>query len=95
MLTAIPPAVAKAAEESGVARKPILDELGYRRKLAARLDKTATLIQSVADTVKASPKKLFLLKESKKQLLEPLYNFTKKDMELLYWLVEKKKFQIL
>ena len=40
------------------ARKPIKDELGYRRKLAARLDKTATLIQSVADSVKATPKKI-------------------------------------
>ena len=83
LLTAIPPAVAKAAEESGVARKPIKDELGYRR-LAARLDKTATLIQSVADTVKASPKKIVFAEGEQEQLLELLYNFTKKDMELLY-----------
>ena len=30
LLTTIPPAVAKAAADSGVARKPIKDELGYR-----------------------------------------------------------------
>ena len=66
LLTSIPPAVAKAAVKSGVARKPITDELGYRRNLAARLDRTATLIQKVADTVIASPKKIVLLKESKR-----------------------------
>ncbi len=77
LLTAIPPAVAKAAEESGVARKPIKDELGYRRRLAARLDKTATLIQSVADTVKASPKKIVFAEGEQETVIRAAVQFYK------------------
>ena len=77
LLTAIPPAVAKAAEDSGVARKPIKDELGYRRKLAARLDKTATLIQSVADTVKRSPKKIVFAEGEQETVIRAAVQFYK------------------
>ena len=77
LLTTIPPAVAKAAEESGVARKPIKDELGYRRKLAARLDKTATLIQGVADTVKATPKKIVFAEGEQESVIRAAIQFYK------------------
>ena len=77
LLTTIPPAVAKAAEESGVARKPIKDELGYRRILAARLDKTATLIQKVADRVKSSPKKIVFAEGEQETVIRAALQFYK------------------
>ena len=77
LLTTIPPAVAKAAEKSGVARKPIKDELGYRRILAARLDKTATLIQKVADTVKSSPKKIVFAEGEQEKVIRAALQFYK------------------
>ncbi len=77
LLTAIPPAVAKAATASGVARKPIEDELGYRRNLAARLDRTATLIQRVADNVKASPKKIVFAEGEQETVIRAAMQFYK------------------
>ena len=70
-------AVAKAAAESGVARKPIKDELGYRRKLAARLDKTATLIQGIADSVKATPKKIVFAEGEQESVIRAAVQFYK------------------
>ena len=77
LLTSIPPAVARAAEKTGVARKPIVDELGYRRKLAARLDRTATLIQKVADTVIASPKKIVFAEGEQETVIRAALEFYK------------------
>src|SRR5690606_1712863 len=42
LITAVPPAVAQAAMESGVARKPIVDRDRYCDTLRARLDPTAS-----------------------------------------------------
>ena len=58
LISYVPPAVAKAAELSGVARKPLSNELSYRRSLAARLDRTVTMIQTIADKVRANPKRI-------------------------------------
>ena len=46
LMTKIPPAVARAAAETGVARRPITDEQAYIQELAARLDPTAVNLQS-------------------------------------------------
>ena len=54
----VPYAVAKAAMDSGVARKPIIDEDGYRQELRSRLDPTASSLQRVFDQVAANPKKV-------------------------------------
>jgi malate dehydrogenase (oxaloacetate-decarboxylating)(NADP+) len=58
LISAIPPAVAAAAEASGVAQKPIADEAGYRRDLSARLDPTASSLQVIHEQVRAEPKRV-------------------------------------
>ena len=63
--------------DSGVAKKPIEDELGYRRKLAARLDRTATLIQGVADKVKSSPKKIVFAEGEQETVIRAAMQFYK------------------
>ncbi|MEQ8965414.1 MAG: NADP-dependent malic enzyme [Azospirillaceae bacterium] len=47
LISAIPPAVAKAAMDSGVARAPIADWSGYRQELRLRLDPTADSLQLI------------------------------------------------
>ncbi|MCL4161465.1 UNVERIFIED_CONTAM: hypothetical protein GTU68_002400, partial [Idotea baltica] len=54
----VPVAVAKAAMDSGVARKPIIDIKGYEQRLAARLDPTAAMLQVLHDKVRANPKRM-------------------------------------
>jgi malate dehydrogenase (oxaloacetate-decarboxylating)(NADP+) len=58
LISSIPPAVAKAAMESGVARKPIIDMDSYRRDLSARLDPTAASMQTLFQEVKANPQRV-------------------------------------
>ena len=47
----IPPFIAQAAMDTGVARKPILDMDAYRSALAQRADPTAAFLQKITSTV--------------------------------------------
>jgi malate dehydrogenase (oxaloacetate-decarboxylating)(NADP+) len=57
LLTHIPPAVAKAAMDSGVARRSIVDMEGYVARLKGRLDPVAGWLQETFDDVRRSPKR--------------------------------------
>ena len=58
LISRIPPAVAKAAMDSGVARKPIGDFTSYGRELAGRLDPAAASLRPLFDEVKANPRRI-------------------------------------
>jgi malate dehydrogenase (oxaloacetate-decarboxylating)(NADP+) len=58
LIWSIPPAVAKAAMTSGVARKPIADLELYRSDLKGRLDPTAAYLQLAFATVRANPRRV-------------------------------------
>ena len=58
LIVEIPPAVAKAAIDSGVAKEPILDWEKYKEKLALRLDNDQKLVRLIHNTAKRNPKKL-------------------------------------
>ncbi|MFQ5438029.1 MAG: NADP-dependent malic enzyme [Paracoccaceae bacterium] len=47
LIHVIPPAVARAGMDTGVARRPIIDMEGYELALKARLDPTASILQSL------------------------------------------------
>src|SRR4051812_686983 len=59
----IPPFIAQAAMDTGVARKPIEDMDGYRASLAQRLDPTAAFLQKLQGAVLAGPKKRVVFAE--------------------------------
>jgi malate dehydrogenase (oxaloacetate-decarboxylating)(NADP+) len=59
----IPPFVAQAAMDTGVARKPIVDMDAYRASLAQRLDPTAAFLQKLQGAVLAGPKKRIVFAE--------------------------------
>lgn len=56
LISSIPPAVAKAAMDTGVARMPITDMAEYTDKLAQRLDPTASFMQRLQESVRSNPK---------------------------------------
>jgi len=58
LIWAIPSAVAKAAMDSAVARKPILDMGAYKRALRGRLDPTAAGLEQIFERVRAEPKRV-------------------------------------
>jgi len=58
LITHVPPAVAKAAMDSGVARKPIIDMDAYVASLASRLDPAANSLQLIFERVRHNPKRV-------------------------------------
>jgi malate dehydrogenase (oxaloacetate-decarboxylating)(NADP+) len=58
LIWAVPSAVAKAAMDSEVARKPIRDMRAYKRALRARLDPTAAGLEQIFERVRAEPKRV-------------------------------------
>jgi malate dehydrogenase (oxaloacetate-decarboxylating)(NADP+) len=58
LIWAVPSAVAQAAMDSGVARKPILDMATYKRALRARLDPTAASLELIFEKVQREPKRV-------------------------------------
>lgn len=58
LISFIPPAVAKAAMDSGVAQKTIIDIDKYANALSARLDPIAGTLREIFDKVRANPKRM-------------------------------------
>ena len=58
LISVIPAAVAKAAMDSGVARKPIEDFEIYKEKLKQRLDPTVTIMQGINSYIKKNQKRI-------------------------------------
>ncbi|MGH7115376.1 MAG: NADP-dependent malic enzyme [Stellaceae bacterium] len=58
LIWAVPSAVAKAAMDSGVARRPIPDMEAYKRALRGRLDPTAAGLELIFERVRAQPKRV-------------------------------------
>jgi malate dehydrogenase (oxaloacetate-decarboxylating)(NADP+) len=59
----IPPFVAQAAMDTGVARKPIEDMDAYRTQLKQRVDPSAALMQRISSAVRAAPNKRVVFAE--------------------------------
>ena len=69
LISAIPIAVAKAAMESGVARKPILDLDRYAQELSARRDPIASTLQRIYDRVRRQPKRIVFAEGEEEQVM--------------------------
>ena len=58
LITTVPIAVAKAAMDSGVARRPVIDMDAYKNELSARLDPTAPALHAIFEEVQRHPKRV-------------------------------------
>jgi len=58
LISWVPPAVARAAMESGVAKRPTPDLRRYARELSGRLDPTANALDAIMERVRANPKRV-------------------------------------
>jgi malate dehydrogenase (oxaloacetate-decarboxylating)(NADP+) len=76
LLSYIPPFVAQAAMDTGVARKPIADMDAYRASLAQRLDPTAAFLQKLQGAVMAGPRKRIVFAEGEEaSVIRAAYGF--------------------
>ena len=69
LISAVPMAVAKAAMDSGVARRPIIDMEGYKSRLSARLDPAAGFINSIFDALRMRPKRVVFAEGEEEQVV--------------------------
>ncbi len=75
LISEIPPFVAQAAMDSGVARKPIPDMQAYRHGLAQRLDPTAAMMQRVQTVVRRKPKCIVFAEGEEPTVIRAAYAF--------------------
>ncbi|HZT18599.1 MAG TPA: phosphate acyltransferase, partial [Dongiaceae bacterium] len=75
LIFSIPIAVAKAAMESGVARRPILDLEGYRAELSARLDPTATSLNLIFERVRNNPRRVVFAEGEEEKVIRAAVAF--------------------
>ncbi|MBI1867310.1 MAG: NADP-dependent malic enzyme [Methylocystis sp.] len=75
LISVIPPAVAKAAMDSGVARRPIVDMKGYRARLSARRDPVAGALQTIFERVRRYPKRVVFAEGEEEQVIRAALSF--------------------
>jgi malate dehydrogenase (oxaloacetate-decarboxylating)(NADP+) len=71
----VPTAVAKAAMDSGVAGKPIIDFEGYKARLSARLDPIAGTLQGIFEKARRAPKRVVFAEGEEPQVIRAAYTF--------------------
>jgi malate dehydrogenase (oxaloacetate-decarboxylating)(NADP+) len=69
LITTIPAAVAKAAMDSGVARKPIENMTKYKQELQARRDPTANTMSLLFDKLKAQPQRMIFAEGEEEKVI--------------------------
>ncbi|HEX7969752.1 MAG TPA: NADP-dependent malic enzyme [Stellaceae bacterium] len=75
LIWAVPSAVAKAAMDSGVARRPIANMDAYRASLKSRLDPTAATLQASLDQVRANPKRVVFAEGEEEKTIRAALSF--------------------
>jgi len=80
LISIIPPAVAKAAMDTGVARRPIVDMKAYRAELSARRDPVAALMQTIFDRVRSEPKRVVFAEGEEEQVIRAALSFVNEGL---------------
>ncbi|MEX6632679.1 NADP-dependent malic enzyme [Hyphococcus lacteus] len=82
LISEIPPAVAKAAMDTGVARKPIEDFSTYKNSLAARLDPSASFLQKIYSSLRGceKPKRIVFSEGEEEAVVRAAYAFQQEGL---------------
>ena len=75
LISYVPPAVAQAAMDTGVARKPIVDMGAYRHQLNARRDPIAGTLVQVFDRLRRQPKRVVFAEGEEEQVIRAAASF--------------------
>ena len=80
LISKIPAAVAKAACDTGVARKPITDFEAYRAQLSARRDPIAGTLNRVMERVRRYPKRMVFAEGEEEQVMRAAIAYTNQGL---------------
>jgi malate dehydrogenase (oxaloacetate-decarboxylating)(NADP+) len=75
LIFAVPPAVAKAAMDTGVARKPIADMTLYREQLRSRRDPVAGVLARIFARLRREPKRVVFAEGEEEQVIRAAVSF--------------------
>ena len=79
LISVIPAAVAKAAMETGVARKPIVDMKEYGAHLSARRDPVAGALMTIVERVRRYPKRVVFAEGEEEQVIRAAVSFVNQE----------------
>ncbi len=75
LISWVPPAVAKAAMDTGVARRPIIDMDAYRQQLRTRRDPVAGVLQRVYERLRHRPQRVVFAEGEEEQVIRAAASF--------------------
>ncbi len=75
LMSSIPPRIAQAAMDSGVARQPIEDMDEYRRSLAMRLDPTSSVVEGTFEAVRTNPRTVVFAEGESERVIRAAISF--------------------
>jgi malate dehydrogenase (oxaloacetate-decarboxylating)(NADP+) len=80
LISSVPPAVAQAAMDTGVARKPIADMEAYRHSLQSRRDPIAGVLQQVFQRLRRAPKRVVFAEGEEEQVIRAAASFVQQGL---------------
>ena len=80
LISSIPVAVARAAMDTGVAGRPILDMEKYRQELSARRDPIASTLQRIYDRVRRQPKRVVFAEGEEEQVMRAAVSYVNQKL---------------
>jgi len=80
LISAIPPAVAKAAMDTGVARKPIVDMPAYVEQLRTRRDPVAGVLSRVFERLRRQPRRVVFAEGEEEQVIRAAASFVQQGL---------------
>lgn len=80
LISYVPPAVAKAAMDTGVARRPIIDMEAYAQQLRNRRDPIAGVLQRVYERLRRQPKKVVFAEGEEEQVIRAAVSFVSRSL---------------
>ncbi len=80
LISAVPQAVAKAAMDSGVAQRPIVDMESYRVTLSARRDPMAGTLQRILTKVRRLPRRVVFAEGEEERVIRAAASFVQRGL---------------
>ena len=80
LISYVPPAIAKAAMDTGVARRPIIDMEAYAQQLRNRRDPIAGVLQRVFERLRRQPKRVVFAEGEEEQVIRAAVSFVSRGL---------------
>jgi malate dehydrogenase (oxaloacetate-decarboxylating)(NADP+) len=80
LISFVPPAVAKAAMDTGVARRPIVDMEAYGAQLRSRRDPVASVLQRVYQRLRRRPQRVVFAEGEEEQVIRAAASFVQQGL---------------